>query len=440
VSPRSRFIAARIGYVVIVLLGTLANLHGSSDLSAVHARLVRALSPSLTWRDAIDGLRNVVLFAGLGAVWVVTSLTGQAIREVRNATLVSLLLGAVSEALQLFSPVRTSSMLDVVTNGAGGLAGAVATVVLLSVIQRARRDKSYLGVPMLLIAAPYALAAECEALAPLFHSAPLPAMHGGPLTRLGIALAASRPLDWHEIPLVDVALFGAAGFLLVAMLRERGRSIAQSVALVSLGGAAIVVASHVLHGTFSLAVRWEAAAADAVSLVLGAWAARQWLAPITRRYRGASRPGLAMLAYGVLLAMWAWRPFSIETRWGVIAAQISPLSLTPLESLAQRVDVFSALHVMQQFLLYLPLGALLAVWPLRRAGRLAHLWPGVWLAAAVELGHIVVAGRTFDVTNFLLAASGLGVGWIAVRRCGYQPYGTVLDGREHEVAGSPGRA
>jgi hypothetical protein len=89
------------------------------------------------------------------------------------------------------------------------------------------------------------------------------------------------------------------------------------------------------------------------------------------------------------------------------------------------VDVFSALHVAQQFLLYVPLGALLAVWPLRRSGRLAALRPGIWLAGLIELGHIVVAGRTFDVTNFLLALAGLAIGWIAVRRCGYEPYGTV---------------
>ncbi|HET7373145.1 MAG TPA: VanZ family protein, partial [Gemmatimonadaceae bacterium] len=106
--------------------------------------------------------------------------------------------------------------------------------------------------------------------------------------------------------------------------------------------------------------------------------------------------------------------------------QLNPVAFTPLESLAQRVDVFSALHVMQQFLLYVPLGALLAVWPLRSSGRLAHLWAGVWLAAVIEVGHIVVTSRTFDVTNFLLALAGLAIGWVGVRRCGYRPYGAAL--------------
>ncbi len=427
-SPRQRFILARAAYVAIVLLGTLANLHPSSELSAVHARLVRAVSPSLTWRDAIDGLRNMVLFAGLGAVWVVTSLSGGARREIGKATAVSLLLSATVEALQLFSPVRNASVVDVMTNTLGGLAGAVATVVLLATLQRARRDKSYLGIPMLLVAGPYASAALCEALAPLFHSAPLPAQHGNPLTRLHLALEASLPLSWSEMPIIDVALFGAAGFLLVALVRERVRARNGDWLVVGGAGAAIVSGAHVMHGAFSLAIRWEALATDALSLAIGAWAASRWIAPITQRYRGAARARVAIVAYTALLGLWGLRPLLPKTRLSAMADQLNLVAFTPLQSLAERVDVFSALHVMQQFLLYVPLGALLAVWPFRSSGRLAHLWPGVWIAVVIEIGHIVVANRTFDVTNALLALAGLGIGWIGVRRCGYRPYGAVRPG------------
>jgi len=59
-------------------------------------------------------------------------------------------------------------------------------------------------------------------------------------------------------------------------------------------------------------------------------------------------------------------------------------------------------------------------------GRGAHLWPAVWVAVIIELGHIVVSGRTFDVTNALITCSGLAMGWIAVRRSGYRPYGEAL--------------
>src|SRR5256885_3432104 len=44
---------------------------------------------SLGWRDAIDGLRNTVLFAGLGVAWVMTSLSGRVRSEEHTSELQS---------------------------------------------------------------------------------------------------------------------------------------------------------------------------------------------------------------------------------------------------------------------------------------------------------------------------------------------------------------
>ncbi len=66
----------------------------------------------------------------------------------------------------------------------------------------------------------------------------------------------------------------------------------------------------------------------------------------------------------------------------------------------------------------------LAVWPLRLTGGWAYLRPALWLAAVIELGHLVIADRYFDVTNWLIGCAG--VGWIVVRRSGYTPYGAAL--------------
>src|SRR5438105_13302979 len=108
-TPGQRFLAARWGYVAVVPLATLTQLHFSPDLSAAAERLVRAFTPSLGWRDASDGLRNTVLFAGLGAVWRVTSRSGTVRDELGRATVVGLALSASVEGLQVFSPVRTAS-------------------------------------------------------------------------------------------------------------------------------------------------------------------------------------------------------------------------------------------------------------------------------------------------------------------------------------------
>lgn len=423
---RQRYLTARFAYVAVVLLATLASLQFSSDLGDASMRFARAFSPSLTWSDAIDGLRNVVLFAGLGAVWVMTSLTGNVAHEIRWATLVSLALSATVEGLQVFSPVRTASIVDVTTNTLGGFAGALATTMLLVAVRNAKRDRSYVGVPTLLIAGPYAAAVLCEMLAPLFESDPMRFAEGSPLTRLSAALQASVPFDWNEIPVVDIPLFVAAGALLVALVRERrGASSAQWIGI-SIVGTITAVVAHVSHGLFSLPVRWEAMITDALSIAFGAWVADRYLGRFSRAYRGSARARVIIFSYVALLALWGWRPLVIETRWSAIVAQLGLDAFIPLSELAERVDVFSALHVGQQFLLYFPLGALLAVWPLRTSGRWSALWPGVLVAVVIELGHIVIAGRTFDVTNALLACAGLAMGWTAMRRSGYRPYGAAL--------------
>src|SRR5438270_13352476 len=118
-TPGQRFLAARWGYVAVVLLATLTQLHFSPDLSAAAERLVRAFTPSLGWRDAIDGLRNTVLFAGLGVAWVMTSLSGRVRAEIERATLVGFGLSMTVEGLQVFSPIRKASIVDVVTNTVG---------------------------------------------------------------------------------------------------------------------------------------------------------------------------------------------------------------------------------------------------------------------------------------------------------------------------------
>src|SRR5207244_1625322 len=196
-----RFVAARWGYVAVVLLATLTQLHPSPDLTAAGARLARAFTPSLGWRDAIDGLRNTVLFAGLGAVWVVTSPSGAVRAEIRRATLVGLALSATVEGLQVFSPVRTASIVDVTTNTLGALVGAGAVALLIAAVVAAKGARSYLGVPSFLVAGAYGAAVLCETLTPLFGPAALPWTAGGPVGRLNAGLAAAGPISFDSLPL-----------------------------------------------------------------------------------------------------------------------------------------------------------------------------------------------------------------------------------------------
>src|SRR5439155_76959 len=225
--------------------------------------------------------------------------------------------------------------------------------------------RSHVGVPTVLMAGAYGLAVACEALTPLFRSDQPLAIAGGPFARLRVALQFSFPLSFGEVPLLDVLLFAPAGFLGVMTLGERGRCTKQTWPAVATVGAGLALAAELIHGILGLSIRWEAAATHALALGLGAWAAHRRLAPLTQALRGSARARAAIFAYGSLLVLWGWP----ETDVTAIGAQLTPAHLIPLQSLAERVDVFGALHVAQQFLLYVPLGSMLAVWPLRLAGR-----------------------------------------------------------------------
>ena len=248
--PRHQLVAARIAYVAIVVLATLADLNFSPDLAAAGERLARALSPSVGWRDAIDGLRNEALFAGLGAVWVVTSLTGYARSEVGRATLAGAVLSVLVEGAQCFSSLRTASLVDVATNTTGVLLGATGTVVVLWRVRSARGARSYFGVPALLVSGSYLVAVLCEALTPLFRSNFLVSDAVGPGYRFAVALDRALPLSIAEIPLLDVPLFGAAGFFAVLVFAEGGRSLRKSALVVAVAAGPALVVAHLLHGFF----------------------------------------------------------------------------------------------------------------------------------------------------------------------------------------------
>ena len=424
---RHRLLAGRLAYVAVVLLATLTDLEFSGDMIAAGHRLTRAIAPSVTWADVVDGLRNVALFAGLGVVWVVTSLKGKVRDEIVWATVTGFGLSVMVEGLQVFSPVRIASIFDVTTNTVGAFIGALAIALAIAAVRGTKDAKSYLGIPAFAWALPYGGAVLCEALTPLFHSEPIRWTEtGGPFVRIAHVLRDPQTFSIGELPFSDIPLYAAAGFLAVMMLAERGVATRRAWPAVAAIGSILVLGAHVLHGAYSLPIRWEDAITDVLAVAFGAWAARRWLTPLARSLRGAPRARAAITAYVALLVLWGWRPLLPETRVDLIMAQFSAGHLIPLRALSERADVFSATDVAQQFLLYLPLGAILAAWPLRLAGRWAHLWPALWTAVVVEAGHVLIVGRFLDVTKALIALAGVGVGWIVVRRSGFPVYGAAF--------------
>lgn len=424
---------ARLLYVGVVLFATIAELRADPDPSRAGARLARALHPQLTARDVVDGVRNLLLFAGLGATWAATSAAGRWWRAALPATIAGCLLSVAVEGAQLLSPVRTSSVLDVATNTGGTLAGVLITAAVIGALAGRRGRRSYLGVPAAALGVPYALAALCEGFAPLFRSAPVAGAWGGPGRRFAVALAASRGAV-VDPPLLDALLFAPAGALLVAALTEFGAGLGAAALASAAAGAGLSALVEVARGASGQAMTPAAVVVHALAWAAGAAAARWTLGPLTRRLRGRRRVGAWAGAYAALLLVWAWRPFRLDVRAATLAAELTPEHLVPLYALGGRGDLVSVADVATQFLLYFPLGALAAVWPLGRRGVARGVLPALALALVLEAGQLVVADRFVDVTDWLVQCAGALVGHALVRRAGFGPLGVLGGGGGAAVA------
>jgi VanZ family protein len=422
---RSRLLG-RGAYLAVLLLATLSSFRPGGP--GLHG-LGRMLDPSVSPRDVIDGARNVVLFAGWGLVWMITAPAGRSLVSFRNAVLTGAGVSAFVETTQLFSTTRTASVLDIITNTVGSFLGAAVLVALVITVARRRGARSFVGLPAVVFAMSYGVSAFAEALVPLFRQATLPNLYGGPLGRFRLAWGMFTWSSLGRIPLTDFLLFAPAGAFAVAALAEAGRDYRRAAWLVAGIGSGLAALAEVGHGLLGLPIDAGAVVAHAAGVGGGALAAAWGLPGLTRRFRGRARPAMLLCAYGGALLLWSLRPFAPETSLSAIVGKLTDDWWIPLRFLGQRVDLFSVVDVVSPFFLYLPLGGLLAVWPLARRGWLADFWPAVYLAAGTELSQVLVQGRLLDSTDLLVQAAGALVGWTVLRRAGFAPYGSVLHRR-----------
>lgn len=416
---------ARAAYAAIVMLATLSGLEPELDLTQAAPRFERAFDVNLVGRDVVDGLRNIALFAGWGVVWIITAPGSRLLRAVRDATITGALLSVMVETAQLLSQTRTASVLDVLTNTSGALAGAVAVLFAAWAVHEKRGARSFLGIPAFVFAGAYVAAAALEAFTPLFRQEALTGGAGGPFDRLAHALGQFEWQSLGVLPVFDLILFAPAGALSVAALAEFGSSYRTAARTVAAAGIVVFFGIQIMRGAASQPIVAGPAVVHAVAVALGAAAAAHWMPSLTRRLRGAARPRALLAVYAVWLVLWSWRPFIPELSLAALGDQFTMGRLIPLTALGMRVDLFSVVDVVRQFCLLVPVGGLLAVWPLRRHGWLRGPLPAVYAAFALEAGQILVAGRFFDITDAIIGCAGGLIGWAIVHRSGYPTYGTI---------------
>jgi glycopeptide antibiotics resistance protein len=417
---------ARGLYMAVILLATLAGLNAEWNPAASVARLIHAFQLTFAGRDVIDGLRNILLFAGWGAVWMITWRGDHPWRGVRGATLTGAGLSLMVESAQLLSPVRNTSVIDLTTNTVGSFLGALTLMTMISVLGSRRDARSWVGVPASVFAGASLMAVVLEALVPFFRQERIPTAYGGPLERLSEAFALFDVGSITVLPFEDLPLFLPVGFFCVMALVEYGMSRSMAARWVVLGAAVIFPLVEVVRGVTSQPIVAGAALVHLLAVALGAFAAVRWLPGLARRLHGPGRPRALLGMYTLWLILWTWRPFIPDITPAVLRMEVVLIRFIPLGTLSGRVDLFSVVDVALGFCLFLPVGALLAVWPLRRQGWLMGPFPAVYAALLFELGQIPIADRFFDITDALIGMAGGLIGWVVVRRAGFTLRGELL--------------
>lgn len=427
-SRRLRTLLARAAYVGVIALATLTRLALDPSLADVPARWHRAfiVLPHLTQgSDYVDAARNVLLFAGLGAVWIATSRLVRPWATIARITTIGLLLSCTVETIQLFSPVRDSSILDVTTNTTGAFLGAVLTFRVLRFVQSRRGRPMYVGVPAAIFAVAYGIAISAEAFFPLLRRPTLPNVTSGVRSRLALGWASFAPASFAAIPITDFFLYFPAGALAVAAAVEAGVSPGAAWPVVAVAGVIVMAFVELVHAVVLEPVSGGAFLMHGFAIAAGALVAARSLRSFAR-VSASGRAAYALACYCAIIAMWSWRPFHLELSASAMREQFSPEHVVPMAALADRQDMFSVTDVVAQALLFVPVGALLAVWPLRRTGPLKKLVPVLYLSTALELGKIAVADRFMDVTHVLIQCAGAAIGYALMRLAGFVPYGQLL--------------
>lgn len=395
----------RIAYLVCIALATLVGLGFDATTSAVLERLQRALVPPLHFRDVVDGARNIALFFGWGATYVLTAPTPTARTHVVRATLLGFLASLTVESAQLFSLYRQASLVDVWTNTVGSLLGALMLLVVERRAISAMRRGTMIGVPGWLPAGAVLLTALGLAFAPSGRAARVVSWAGSPFDRARlVAATAADPLPWSTLA-IDVAVWLTVGLTVaVATGDAAGRIRQRQLVAWCIIAPALLASAHLGRAMVGLqreAMAWQVQAASLlVGLTLGLAFVPRWRAAVTARSRRALQLAALAAALGLLMSWW---PASWVASSGR-AVRPGLAQLVPMLSLFQRDDMSSVFLVLQKAGLGAALGACLAA--RRRVGRpVPGILAAVAFAALLEVGQLVVPGRFPDVTDILITAS-----------------------------------
>ena len=419
-------VAIRIAYLFCIASATLLRLGFEPSLQDAVFRWHRALAPVLSFKDIVDGARNVALFAGWGAVWMLTAPAPSSRRDLWRAILFGMLASIAVETAQLFSPHRLASVLDVTTNTLGAAIGALLLLILEKRAASDVRRGTLIGIPAWIPASALLLCAAGLTFAPSTRPTMLAPYSATPMARLEAVLnLPANPVAPGAL-IADAATWLLVGLVVAAAISDRTGKVRsrQLVAWLLIVPAVLcgVHAGRAMSGlqreTMTLAVQ---ASAVGLGLAAGLLSIASWRGAVPARSTRALQLGIAGALLGLVIA---WSPASWAQAAG--ARSFDWRQLIPMMSLLQRQDMSSVFIVLEKAGLGAALGAFLA-----GRHRVGVAQPGVRAvliyAILLELGQLFVPGRYPDVTDVLITTAAAALVAVLVERAahGGPPGGTL---------------
>jgi glycopeptide antibiotics resistance protein len=401
---------------LFIAYGTLLPFEFGATSKQVVYRRHQFFTLSLAEASRTDLIGNVLLFipwGGLMAVW----LAGR--RVAPGAALVAAAasgcaLSSLVETLQVYSPLRVSSWIDVATNTVGsalggGLGWWLARVfwpgVEATLNSRAARH------PLAVLTAVSALGVLMASLAPFDVSVDVSDLRAS--VKGARLVPFSTPID-H--PSRALEAWGWAGEVLVwTMLGGLCALSLVEARFAGPQGAAVTVTAAVAMSAFIelLQVTIRSRRPDTTSVVLAGAGAAIGALLVVRNPRKSPRSwvGVALVLWALAIVLEAWAPpqFSASGH-----RDLAWEMFIPFWAYYRRTDIHALADVIVQTLRYLPLGALLA---LRFDGNVA--WRvaaiGLSIGLGLEVGQFFLENRSPEVTDALSGAVGSWLGFTLAR-------------------------
>lgn len=408
--------ALRVAYLLCIATATLLKLGFDPSFAHAVSRLQRAFDPALSFRDVTDAARNVALFLGWGATWVLTSAAPTSRRDVAVATLFGFVASSCVESAQLFSQFRMASIVDVATNTFGSLLGAGVLWICERRATLDLRRGTLIGIPAWIPGSALLMTAFGLTFAPSSRATMVIGWAPTPWERA--RFVNSEPgvtVAWPAL-LSDVMVWAAIGLALAVATCDRHGKIRRPQLVIWVGSAAGLLA--LAHAGRSLAGlqrelgTWQVqGVAVAAGLTAGLMAMSRWRAAVPARSTRALQCAGLVAGLGAVIA---WSPAT----WAVARAGTTGFSwrqLVPMMSLFQRQDLSSVFIVLQKAGIGAALGACLAA-RTRMGAPLPGVRAAVLYAALLEAGQLLAPGRYPDVTDILITSAAAGLAAVLVER------------------------